>query len=133
PQPFRQRYGRELDHAVQRVPFVATLHVNWIIVYRHWVPPEQKIGPGLYRWSLTRMSPNAPCSTCGSIIDWQGVICSLISYYKKSEGISAMHILHVVGARPNFMKAAPVFRAFAQQSGVPQTLVHTGQHYDVNM
>jgi UDP-N-acetylglucosamine 2-epimerase (non-hydrolysing) len=31
------------------------------------------------------------------------------------------------------MKAAPVFRAFAQQPGVSQTLVHTGQHYDVNM
>jgi UDP-N-acetylglucosamine 2-epimerase (non-hydrolysing) len=44
-----------------------------------------------------------------------------------------VHILHVVGARPNFMKAAPVFRAFAQEIGVSQTLVHTGQHYEVNM
>lgn len=41
-----------------------------------------------------------------------------------------MHILHVVGARPNFMKAAPVLRALAAQPGVRQTLVHTGQHYD---
>lgn len=41
-----------------------------------------------------------------------------------------MHILHVVGARPNFMKAAPVLRALAAHSGVRQTLVHTGQHYD---
>src|SRR5580698_11032822 len=41
-----------------------------------------------------------------------------------------MHILHVVGARPNFMKAAPVLRALAAQPGVQQTLVHTGQHYD---
>jgi UDP-N-acetylglucosamine 2-epimerase (non-hydrolysing) len=41
-----------------------------------------------------------------------------------------MHILHVVGARPNFMKAAPVLRALAAQAGVRQTLVHTGQHYD---
>ena len=44
-----------------------------------------------------------------------------------------MHVMHVVGARPNFMKAAPVFRAFAQETGMSQTLVHTGQHYDVNM
>lgn len=43
-----------------------------------------------------------------------------------------MHILHVVGARPNFMKAAPVLRALAAHS-VRQTLVHTGQHYDAAM
>jgi UDP-N-acetylglucosamine 2-epimerase (non-hydrolysing) len=44
-----------------------------------------------------------------------------------------MHILHVVGARPNFMKAAPVLRALAEQPQVEQTLVHTGQHYDASM
>lgn len=44
-----------------------------------------------------------------------------------------MHILHVVGARPNFMKAAPVLHAFSRETGVHQTLVHTGQHYDVSM
>jgi UDP-N-acetylglucosamine 2-epimerase (non-hydrolysing) len=43
-----------------------------------------------------------------------------------------MHILHVVGARPNFMKAAPVMGALRER-GVKQTLVHTGQHYDANM
>jgi UDP-N-acetylglucosamine 2-epimerase (non-hydrolysing) len=43
-----------------------------------------------------------------------------------------MHILHVVGARPNFMKAAPVIAAF-KEHGVRQTLVHTGQHYDAFM
>lgn len=43
-----------------------------------------------------------------------------------------MHILHVVGARPNFMKAAPVVRALRER-GAKQTLVHTGQHYDTNM
>jgi len=41
-----------------------------------------------------------------------------------------MHILHVVGARPNFMKAAPVLRALSVFPEVRQTLVHTGQHYD---
>src|ERR1035437_8658554 len=44
-----------------------------------------------------------------------------------------MHILHVVGARPNFMKAAPVLRALGKSPAVEQTLVHTGQHYDGNM
>jgi UDP-N-acetylglucosamine 2-epimerase (non-hydrolysing) len=44
-----------------------------------------------------------------------------------------MHVLHVVGARPNFMKAAPVLRALGCRGGVRQTLVHTGQHYDANL
>ena len=44
-----------------------------------------------------------------------------------------MHILHVVGARPNLMKVAPVFSALKQYSKVKQTLIHTGQHYDTNM
>jgi UDP-N-acetylglucosamine 2-epimerase (non-hydrolysing) len=44
-----------------------------------------------------------------------------------------MHLLHVVGARPNFMKVAPVLRAFRAESRVRQTLVHTGQHYDPNL
>jgi len=44
-----------------------------------------------------------------------------------------MHILHVVGARPNFMKAAPVFHALRMRHGVRQTIVHTGQHYDANL
>ena len=43
-----------------------------------------------------------------------------------------MRMLHVVGARPNFMKAAPVIAALSKRS-VAQTLVHTGQHYDANM
>jgi UDP-N-acetylglucosamine 2-epimerase (non-hydrolysing) len=43
-----------------------------------------------------------------------------------------MRILHVVGARPNFMKVAPVYRAILER-GHEQTLVHTGQHYDSRM
>ena len=43
-----------------------------------------------------------------------------------------MHIVHVVGARPNFMKVAPVLPALSAR-GCQQTLVHTGQHYDVNL
>ncbi len=44
-----------------------------------------------------------------------------------------MKILHVVGARPNFMKAAPVMRALNDHKGFEQQLVHTGQHYDAGM
>ncbi|MBB2908902.1 UDP-N-acetylglucosamine 2-epimerase (non-hydrolyzing) [Streptosporangium becharense] len=38
----------------------------------------------------------------------------------------------MLGARPNFVKAAPVVRALAEQ-GVRQGIVHTGQHYDALM
>jgi UDP-N-acetylglucosamine 2-epimerase (non-hydrolysing) len=43
-------------------------------------------------------------------------------------------IMHVVGARPNFMKIAPIIHALASQpDDFEQLLVHTGQHYDANM
>ena len=42
-------------------------------------------------------------------------------------------LLHVVGARPNFMKVAPVIAAIARVPDFRQVLVHTGQHYDANM
>ena len=42
-------------------------------------------------------------------------------------------ILHVVGARPNFMKIAPVMQAVARAGFADQKLVHTGQHYDIAM
>lgn len=41
-------------------------------------------------------------------------------------------VLHVLGARPNFVKAAPVIKALAA-AGVAQEIVHTGQHYDALM
>ncbi len=43
-------------------------------------------------------------------------------------------VICVVGARPNFMKMAPVLRAFAAHTpAIPTLLVHTGQHYDKDM
>jgi UDP-N-acetylglucosamine 2-epimerase (non-hydrolysing) len=42
-------------------------------------------------------------------------------------------VVHVVGARPNYMKVAPVYAALAEHRNVDQRLVHTGQHYDALM
>jgi len=43
-------------------------------------------------------------------------------------------LICVVGARPNYMKMAPLIRAFAKETSLPGVvLVHTGQHYDVAM
>jgi UDP-N-acetylglucosamine 2-epimerase (non-hydrolysing) len=43
-------------------------------------------------------------------------------------------VCFVVGARPNFVKSAPVYSALAELDGtVELTLVHTGQHYDERM
>jgi UDP-N-acetylglucosamine 2-epimerase (non-hydrolysing) len=43
-------------------------------------------------------------------------------------------VVCVVGARPNFMKMAPILRALAAHGGgLPHVLVHTGQHYDADM
>jgi UDP-N-acetylglucosamine 2-epimerase (non-hydrolysing) len=46
--------------------------------------------------------------------------------------VSAPPVLLVAGARPNFMKVAPVLAAL-EARGVPVVLVHTGQHYDAAM
>jgi UDP-N-acetylglucosamine 2-epimerase (non-hydrolysing) len=44
-----------------------------------------------------------------------------------------LELIHVVGARPNFVKMAPVIEALGRQDSVSQFLVHTGQHYDERM
>ena len=42
-------------------------------------------------------------------------------------------ILLIVGARPNFMKMAPLYFEMAQTAGIEPVIVHTGQHYDYAM
>ena len=42
-------------------------------------------------------------------------------------------IINVCGARPNFMKIAPLMRAYAAHAHLDPLIVHTGQHYDDNM
>ena len=43
-----------------------------------------------------------------------------------------MKVLTVIGARPQFVKAATVSRAL-KKSGIEEVIVHTGQHHDQNM
>jgi len=42
-------------------------------------------------------------------------------------------IISVVGARPNFMKIAPLHREFKKYPQIPHAIVHTGQHYDATL
>lgn len=44
-----------------------------------------------------------------------------------------INALLVAGTRPNFIKVAPLFRAFNAHDGIAPILVHTGQHYDAAM
>ncbi len=44
-----------------------------------------------------------------------------------------MKILSIVGARPNFMKVAPLHRAFLKHPEIVPKIIHTGQHYDSRM
>ena len=44
-----------------------------------------------------------------------------------------MKIVNIVGARPNFMKIAPIIREMRKVPDLETLLVHTGQHYDGEM
>ena len=47
--------------------------------------------------------------------------------------MNVMKIVAVVGARPNFMKIAPLLWEVRRRCGIEAYLVHTGQHYDHRM
>ena len=46
---------------------------------------------------------------------------------------SKFKIAYLVAARPNFMKVMPLMKAFENNSKIDQILIHSGQHYDVNL
>ena len=58
--------------------------------------------------------------------------CLRISGWKSTRRIVSIRILTIVGARPQFIKSAPVSRAF-KNAGIQDFVVHTGQHYDPEM
>lgn len=58
--------------------------------------------------------------------------CLRISGWKSTRCIVSIRILTIVGARPQFIKSAPVSRAF-KNFGIQEFVVHTGQHYDPEM
>lgn len=95
-------------------------------------------------WDLQR---NVPLATKilhanGSIYNAIDIFSKLTNYYtitlqyysQFTITITLMKILHVVGARPNFPKTAPIMAEMARHPDLfDQALVHTGQHYDYNM
>lgn len=44
-----------------------------------------------------------------------------------------MKLLTIIGARPQFIKASVVSKAIAEQAGLSEVIIHTGQHFDANM
>jgi len=51
-----------------------------------------------------------------------------------NSAIKKIKVMHIVGARPNFMKVAPIMKEMSKYPQmINQILVHTGQHYDENM
>ncbi len=44
-----------------------------------------------------------------------------------------MKITSIIGARPQFIKAAPVSRAITEHNRLTEVIIHTGQHFDADM
>ena len=44
-----------------------------------------------------------------------------------------LRVMHIVGARPNFIKAAPVIKSLDTFLDIENIILHTGQHYDYLM
>lgn len=101
-------------------------------------PPQACSGPRLAvsrlaPTSLGSLWPNSGTVGRGAWLSPVLVLGEITSMSATSACHGSFTVLHVVGARPNFMKVAPVLRAFADRPGLRSILVHTGQHYDAAM
>jgi len=58
-----------------------------------------------------------------------------MNYQRKSYNSSlSLKVMHIVGARPNFMKVSPLMEEMSKYpQDFDQLLLHTGQHYDEGM
>lgn len=52
---------------------------------------------------------------------------------KSNMSTRALKITTIIGARPQFIKAAPVSRAIAEHNSLAEVIIHTGQHFDADM
>jgi UDP-N-acetylglucosamine 2-epimerase (non-hydrolysing) len=58
----------------------------------------------------------------------------LLTEFSESDGFEMLKVINVVGARPNFMKVAPIVEEMKRREReFAPLVVHTGQHYDAGM
>ena len=58
---------------------------------------------------------------------------AVASFEQEGARNSTMKIHLIAAARPNFMKIAPLYHALVKETWAEPIIVHTGQHYDINM
>ena len=82
-----------------------------------------------------RLDPSRPISApaAGAVVARLGGAAAIPAHHLLRRGPSMKTIVHVVGARPNYMKIAPLMEALQRVPGIRQVLVNTGQHYDEAM
>src|SRR4051794_19025431 len=79
-------------------------------------------------------SPAAKYQDNPGFADWEAPVCAIVGLADSEDRIyarRAMRIMSVIGARPNFVKTAPVVAELRRRAPDERhVLVHTGQHYD---
>src|ERR1700724_3677322 len=68
-----------------------------------------------------------------SVVGFSSLLMMAVSQRPPSDRNGRPRAMLVVGARPNFVKMAPIVRALESDGRLEPWLVHTGQHYDKTM